>query len=135
MAANNRDITIAQYDEYDQVLSRKAETIISKMIEKDTKREQPVDRHPFFIEYIRYCVCKLYGIMGDLENHKQAHAVFVFLYWKTTQESYATIIKRIGGDKATHSRAIKQVTMESDKTRLNKNMYLQQKAEDFYRKM
>lgn len=128
-------MTANSMSKYDGVLSRQGEAIMAKMIAKDTKRQEPVDRHPFLVEYLKYCVCKLYGILGDIEKDKSAYSVFVFLYWKTTQISYAQMIKRIGGDKSSHSIRIKEVTREQDDTRKAKNLYLQQKAEEFYKNM
>lgn len=126
---------INRLQEYDEILKRKGDSIIARFRHKDTQKEHPIDRHPFLLEYLRYCVCKLYGIGGELEEHKAAYSVFVFLYWKTGQISYGEMVKNIGGDKGNHCRSVKQVMQEQDQLRIKKNQYLQQKVEEFYKNM
>ena len=132
------------YSEYDEVIGRKANSLKDKLLKSDIKQTKPIDRIPYLLEFIEYCICKIYGIPYPLDHpdnkelektpvHKYATCLVVYLYWKVTDHSYSIIVEKIGGNKSDIFRKVQTISGERDEKQLKKIKFLQKKVEEFYK--
>lgn len=128
-------MTQQRLQNYDEVLDKKRDVIIERMVQHDTQKSAPIDRHPYFIEYAKYCICKIYGLTTSVEENADAYNILVYLYWKTFNISYTEIIKRVGGSKSQHSVRIQKVMQSKDPKTVSILTYLEKKSQEFYKLM
>lgn len=142
----NTDLLLQQassrLSQFDEVIAKQKEAILAKVEDANRNSQQIVDKKKFILEFADYCICKIYGVKQPAyrkihsglfrdKNSKYTTALYLYFYWKITDNSQRIIADDFKISRGDVNRKIQIILDESDVNCLAKNRYITTQINNF----
>lgn len=131
----------SRLQQYNDVLAKKKDSILEEVAFADAASEKPIDKKKYLMQYVDYCICKVYGVKAPAyrkgqprlfdKGNKYAGSLYLYFYWKLMDESYRKMAENLGSNRTDVGRRIQSIIDEANTSDLAKQKYIQTQINNF----